>query len=296
MKTIAGYDMCKHFVNNKSLAITHRFQTYDEQLDIFKKLNKPHKYFGVSVGIKKEDYEFVEKAYDNGVRIVCVDIAHGDSQHCLDICKFIKKYNDVLLIAGNVAHGEAAKRLWAAGADVVKSGIGAGAVCLTRGNTACGIPMMSTLFSSWDARNDTVFDNNLKKLSLDGRYIIADGGISKPGHCGLALSRSHMVMVGSYLAGTDECPGAIIEEKGVKYKRYEGSSTYKKENVEGVKALVKYKGAVSNIIKSLTDGIRSTCSYVDASNLDELKENATYMQISNAGYIESGTHSVDKVV
>jgi IMP dehydrogenase len=99
-------------------------------------------------------------------------------------------------------------------------------------------------------------------------------------------------MLGNMLAGTDEAPGERIEISGKLFQRYEGSSTYKPNHVEGVAGLVPYKGPVKNVVEKIMDGIRSGMSYQGVSNLEELKENPEFVQITNAGLTESKIHDI----
>lgn len=133
MKSISGKDMAKLICKSGGLAILHRFMPIEEQLSIveemYKKYPDSNKHVAVSVGVKNEDKENISKFLDVGVKIFCIDIAHGDSKACVDMVQHIKSFKnvpDLLLIAGNVATGEAATRLWKAGADVVKVGVGPG--------------------------------------------------------------------------------------------------------------------------------------------------------------------------
>lgn len=102
-----------------------------------------------------------------------------------------------------------------------------------------------------------------------------------------------MMMTGSLLAGTPEAPGAIYEMNGIKYKEYAGSSTHKGNHVEGVKALVPLKSPVAEVLQSLVEGIRSGCAYQGVDNLEDLKVNPEFMEVSYSGFQnESKSHSV----
>jgi IMP dehydrogenase/GMP reductase len=142
MKTIIDFDMAKAIYLAHGLGLLHRFNSIEEQIEIVNKLKAlnvksnvrcsgdPMNYIGCSIGVKEEDKINFIKLKDAGVKIFCIDIAHGDSSLCINMIKYVKsKYHECLLIAGNVATGEGAKRLWNAGADVVKVGIGSG--CLS---------------------------------------------------------------------------------------------------------------------------------------------------------------------
>jgi IMP dehydrogenase/GMP reductase len=151
MKSIGSLDLLKQSLLSQGLTLLHRFDTLEEQVSKIKSLSLEleryikevadplevgtedikaqhwSNYIGVSLGVKQEDIDNAEVFYNLGVRIFCIDIAHGHSKRCGDMCKLLKeKYDGILLIAGNVATGEGAKYLWDSGADVVKCGIGSG--------------------------------------------------------------------------------------------------------------------------------------------------------------------------
>jgi len=110
-------------VKNGGMTLLHRFCSLEDQLKIFKETNSTC--IGLSIGIKKEDYDNLETIYNAGVRIICIDIAHAHTKDCIEMTRFIsKKYPNILLIVGNVATKEGSRDLFQAGADVVKVGIG----------------------------------------------------------------------------------------------------------------------------------------------------------------------------
>lgn len=129
MKTICGKDMAKAVIDSGGLAILHRFMPLEEQIQTVLDLRDDNSlnHLAVSVGVKQEDKENLVKFLNIGVQIFCIDIAHGDSLHCVEMVQFIKKSSpSALVIAGNVATAGGAERLWRAGAEVVKAGIGGG--------------------------------------------------------------------------------------------------------------------------------------------------------------------------
>jgi len=289
MKTIVNLQVAEEFYKLGGMCLLHRFCSTDEQLDILKTLKKKYQdvfdYVGISVGVKEEDYKNIKIFYDLGVRIICIDVAHGDSKNCVDMTSFISNnVRDVFLIAGNVATGNGAFRLWLAGADAVKVGVGSGSICLTRITAGVGVPQLSALIDVHKTRTNNPL--------LKDKFIIADGGCSKVGDLVKSLCFSDMVMSGNMFAGALESPGEEIEIDGNKYKQYDGSSTHKSDYIEGVKAMVPAKGKITNIVKSMLEGISSGCSYVGAHNLHELKTNAEFVKITNAGIIESHAHDV----
>jgi IMP dehydrogenase len=300
MKTVTGPEMCAEIYFHGGLAIMHRF--YDspkQQIEAYIKsihlIGARSRYqvpsrgaIGVSVGTLSNGAsevidEFAKLKAEIPPRIMCVDVAHGDSDVCIDTVKYIhNKYPEILLIAGNVATASGAQDLADAGADVIKVGIGNGSLCTTRLEAGNGVPQLTALEEVYDQSNN---GKNFK--------VIADGGIRLAGDCVKALCFSHAVMLGNVLAGTDESPGEIIQTTdGKEYKTYAGSSTHKINHIEGVTGLVPCKGPVLKVIEKLLQGIKSGCSYQGAKNLEELKRNPEFVLISNAGLIESKPHDV----
>ena len=303
MKTVTAYDMAESIYHMGGMAIIHRFMPMEDQVDLIKTLlsrnvkkEYPLNYVGVSIGVKEEDKAnlkiFVESL---GVNIVCIDIAHGDSKMCVDMCSYIaEKYPRVLLIAGNVATGEGAARLWRAGADVVKVGIGPGSICSTRVETGAGVPQLTAVMDV-AAKKHSLLNSGL--VSLKGRELafIADGGLTNAGNIVKALCFADMVMAGNIFAGTEETPGTTLTIDGKKYKEYVGSSTYKGTYIEGVAALVPQRGPVKLVMERLLEGVRSGCSYQGCNNLSELKEAPSFVRITSSGLRESHPHDVVNV-
>jgi len=283
MKTIVGKNMIEAFYKNKGLSIMHRFSSMQEQMQLINNLNIDKDYLSVSVGVKNEDYDNVLKFIDLGINIFTLDIAHAHSKSAAEMINYIKKYNKYV-IAGNISTKESAKFLWNNGADTVKVGIGGGSICTTRIETGNGVPMLTSIMWAAEAKDELSNNDNYK--------IISDGGISKVGDIAKALCFAEMVMCGNMFAGSDETPGDIIEIDGRKYKRYDGSSTYKVNHIEGVNSIVESKGPVQNIINKIKDGLKSACSYQGVNNLNDLKINPEFVEISNSGLVESNHHNV----
>lgn len=203
MKTIVNLKVAEEFYKLGGMCLLHRFCSINEQMDILKTLRNKYQdvfdYIGISVGVKEEDYENVKSFYDLGVRIMCIDVAHGDSKNCVSMTNFISShFTDVFLIAGNVATGSGAFRLWLAGADAVKINVGAGSICTTRVQAGVGVPQLSALIDVYETRN--------KSPILKNKFIIADGGCSKAGDLVKSLCFSDMVMSGNIFAGAVESP------------------------------------------------------------------------------------------
>jgi len=284
--------LCSSALRN-GLSILHRFYPIKEQLNtirLLKLMIGNIDNIGVSIGVKDEDRKNVHKFINVGVKIFCIDIAHGDSVMCQEMCKFISNYYpNVLIIAGNVATGEGAIRLWEAGADIVKVNVGSGSICTTRINTGNGVPSMTAIMDVAEAKKKWSKEKNREF------YFIADGGIKNSGDIVKSLAFADMVMVGNIFAGSietlnDKSSTVIINNE--EYIRYDGSSTHKSNYIEGVKSLVKKKGKFDDILNTLLEGIRSGCSYQGVDNLIDLKDNPQLIKISNSGLRESHAHDV----
>src|SRR6185436_11513196 len=295
MKTIIGYQMARAVYLSGGLGLLHRFISVDEQLNILHKLQEEFNesvwsFLGFSVGVKSEDNLEVDYLVARGAKILCIDVAHGHSKLCIDMCEYISNmYPHVLLIAGNVATYNGAYSLWAAGADIVKVGVGPGSLCTTRIETGNGVPQLSALMEA---------SQSLKKIEASShhsskqRLIISDGGIKNAGDTVKALCLSDMVMVGNVFAGCEETPGEILTIDGRSYKEYVGSSTHKANHIEGVAAIVPSKGSFKNILTKMLEGIQSGCSYQGVNHVMKLKDNPVFIKITTSGLRESHPHDV----
>jgi len=295
MKFVTGPELARSMAELGGLAILHRFNNNRDQdyLAAIKWLSASIKhdqyvnYVGVSVGTTDQEKQYLVEKYlplKEWVKIVCIDVAHGHHKNTSDMINFVRKHMpDVLIIAGNVATGEGALFLAIAGADVIKVGVGGGSCCSTRIETGNGCGSLTSLDDCREALEQNYF-SHVK--------IIADGGIKNAGDCVKALSIADAVMLGNLLAGTDQAPGDKIIINGQIYKQYAGSSTHKSANIEGVSGYVPYRGDVKIVIARLMDGIRSGCSYQGVSNLEDLKRNPEFVEISNAGIVESKPHDI----
>jgi IMP dehydrogenase len=294
MKTVMGFDMAKEIWLSGGLGLMHRFCPVKDQLDMLLRLEESFgrmiwNHLGLSVGVQPTDKEHIKYFVDNGVEILCVDVAHGDSDQCIRMTEWIsQQYPEVLLIAGNVATGNAAERLWSAGADIVKVGVGPGSLCTTRIETGNGVPQLTALIEI-AAKKEELVNYKFVKRPI---HIIADGGIKNAGDVVKALCFADMVMIGNLFAGCVEAPGDIHTLHGIPHKEYLGSSTHKTNHIEGVAAWVPCTGRYENVLTKLLEGLRSGMSYQNANNLTELKENPEFIRITGAGLAESHPHSV----
>ena len=297
MKTITGFEMAFEVCKSGGLAILHRFMPIEEQLAISKSIldSFGDRNYAVSIGVKENDIENTRSFLKEGVRLFCIDIAHGDSKHCVDMIKRIKDLDsNAFIIAGNIATKSGARRLWEAGADVVKVGVGPGSLCTTRVETGCGVPQLTALLDVAETQKELEALERTRTHSEKRRTFpfISDGGIKRAGDIVKALAIADMVMAGNVFAGSEETPGEVMQIEGRTFKQYVGSSTHKTNHVEGVAAMVPTKGKFADILTKLIEGVRSGLSYNGAINLKELRDNPEFIRITNAGLIESHPHDV----
>lgn len=280
MKYVTGPKMAIAIASMGGLALLHRFDTQENLIRNYIETKESNNgLIGCSVGNKKEDVKLIHSYLSLGCKIICVDVAHAHSQNTILFIKdIVKNFPNILLIVGNVATKEAAECFIKEGVDICKIGIGNGSTCSTRIETGNGYPQLSALEECCIDNNTTLF--------------IADGGIRTGGDCVKALCFADLVMIGNLLAGTDESPGELISINGKKYKKYAGSSTHKTNRIEGVSGLVPYRGPVKDVIQKLVEGIQSGCSYQGVSDLYNLKIDPQFVEISNAGLVESNPHNI----
>jgi IMP dehydrogenase len=252
----------------------------------------------ISVGLDDCITSLESRCTEWGVNAICVDVAHGDHSKVVTLIKSIREVLPKIdIIAGNVASGSAAVRLVFAGANIIKVGVGPGSVCSTRIMTGHGVPQLTAII---DVVETLKFQSAAKRP-----YVIADGGIRNSGDIVKALAAgADAVMLGSLLAGTEESPGDVIIQDGQALKSYRGMASYdvqkekkagKIPRVEGVSAKVPFRGSIDHTLNVLENGIRSGLSYSGASNLDELRNNAEFVVITQNGMRESGTHHPNKL-
>ena len=241
-----------------------------------------------------------ESLIDAGVDLLVVDTAHGHAIGVIDAVERIKRaYPDTQVIAGNVATAEATKSLIDVGADGVKVGIGPGSICTTRMVAGVGVPQLTAIMDC------------VKEAKISNIPIIADGGIKFSGDFAKAIGAgASCVMVGSLMAGTDECPGEIVLYQGRSFKSYRGMGSipamargsadrYFQQDAEtdklvpeGVEGQVLYKGSASSVIHQLVGGLRASMGYLGVKTIKEMRTNASFVRITGAGLRESHVHDV----
>jgi len=243
-------------------------------------------------------FERSEALVDAGVDVIVIDTAHGHSASVAEAVTRAKKLsNEVQIIAGNVATGEATRALIDAGADAVKVGIGPGSICTTRMVAGVGVPQLTAIMQCAAGAGDVP--------------VIADGGIKFSGDFAKAIAAgASCAMVGSMIAGTDESPGEVILYQGRSFKSYRGMGSlgamasgsadryFQKDAAsdklvpEGIEGQVPYKGSANAVIHQLVGGLRAAMGYTGCATIDEMRTQCQFVKITGAGLKESHVHDV----
>ena len=252
------------------------------------------------IGVTADSMERASALVEAGVDAIVIDTAHGHSKGVVEVLKKVKAtFPQIDVVVGNIATGEAAKYLVAAGAGGVKVGIGPGSICTTRVIAGVGVPQLSAIYDVAKA---------LKGTDIP---LIADGGIRYSGDIVKALAAGgYSVMLGGMLAGVEESPGETIIYNGRKFKSYRGMGSLeamekgskdryfqagetdvKKLVPEGIAARVPFKGSLFEVVYQMVGGLRAGMGYCGAADINAL-HNAKFTRITNAGVAESHPHDV----
>ena len=251
-----------------------------------------------AVGINGDVAAKAAALVESGADVLVVDTAHGHQKKMIDALKAIKSLGlSVPIVAGNVVTADGVRDLVAAGASIIKIGVGPGAMCTTRMQTGVGRPQFSAVFEC---------ATEAKKL---GAHVWADGGVRHPRDVALALAAgASQVMIGSWFAGTYESPGDLQSDvNGRLFKesfgmasaravaaRTSGEDAFDRARKalfeEGISTSRMYlnpaRPGVEDLLDEIIAGLRSSCTYAGARNLDEFAERAVIGIQSSAGYAE----------
>ncbi|GAB5446373.1 IMP dehydrogenase [Gymnodinialimonas sp.] len=243
-------------------------------------------------------FERSQALIDAGCDLIVIDTAHGHSEGVATAVERVKSLsNEVQVVAGNVATGEATRALIHAGADAVKVGIGPGSICTTRIVAGVGVPQLTAISDC--------------AAAADGTPVIADGGIKFSGDFAKAIAAgAHCAMVGSMIAGTDESPGEVILYQGRSFKSYRGMGSlgamargsadryFQKDAAsdklvpEGIEGQVPYKGSAGAVVHQLIGGLRAAMGYTGSATVDEMRTKCQFVRITGSGLKESHVHDV----
>lgn len=259
---------------------------------------------GAAVGVGPDTDARCAALIEEGVDVLVIDTSHAHSSMVIEMVAHVKDRfgKQAQLMAGNVVTAEATEALIQAGADAVKVGIGAGAICTTRVIAGIGMPQITAIFDC--AR--TARQYNVP--------VVGDGGIQYSGDIAKAIAAgADSVMLGSLLAGVDESPGELIISQGERFKDYRGMGSvaamkqrsYSKDRyfqsdtieesrliAEGIEARVPYKGMLGPLVHQLVGGLRQSMGYAGCATITEMQDNTRFVRITSAGLRESHPHDV----
>ncbi len=240
-------------------------------------------YVAVSTGTSDKDFDrlkFIAASLPL-LKFICIDVANGYSEHFGEfVSKVRSQFPFKTIIAGNVVTADMTQELILRGADIVKVGIGPGSVCTTRVQTGVGYPQLSAIIECADAAHGL------------GGHIMADGGCACPGDVAKAFGAgADFVMLGGMFAGHDEGGGSIISKDDKKFVEFYGMSSdtamekhhggvAEYRSSEGRTVQIPYKGPVKDTILDILGGLRSTCTYVGASELKHLSKCTTFIRVN----------------
>ncbi|MFP4150099.1 MAG: GuaB1 family IMP dehydrogenase-related protein [Nitriliruptoraceae bacterium] len=233
-----------------------------------------------------------------GVDVLVLDTAHGHQDRMLEALATVRALSPTVpVVAGNVVTREGVRDLVDAGADIVKVGVGPGAMCTTRMATGVGRPQFSAVLECAEAAAEV------------GAHVWADGGVRHPRDVALALAAgASNVMIGSWFAGTSESPGDLERDAdGRAYKvsfgmasaraveiRTKGEDAFERARKalfeEGISSGRQYldpaRPGVEDLVDRIVAGVRSACTYAGATDLDSFADRARVGVQTRAGYTE----------
>lgn len=292
MDTITESEMANFIGAKGGIGVLHRFMPIEENVKEFKACQFP---VFASVGCSEGDLQRTEALRDAGAVRFCVDVAHAHARYVGRTLKQIRKMlgKSACIMVGNVATYAGADYLASCSADIVKVGIGGGAVCTTRVKTGFGVPNLTAI----------------KNCARVDRSIVADGGIRSPGDIVKALAfGADFVMLGSMLAGTRPTPGPVVTEKSpsgeeIRVKVYRGMASDEAHSdyhggmaewktAEGIAATVTYREDEEEIVADIIGGLRSGLTYGGAASIRELQRKLDFIRITSAAKIESLPHRI----
>ncbi|WP_163531375.1 GMP reductase [Halobacillus ihumii] len=275
MQTIIDEEVALSLAEGGYFYVMHRFEP-EKRLAFIKDMQSRGLIASISVGVKREEYEFIQQLAAEHItpEFITIDIAHGHSNAVIEMIQYIKaQLPQSFVIAGNVGTPEAVRELEHAGADATKVGIGPGKVCITKIKTGFGTGGWQLAALRWCAK-------------AASKPIIADGGIRTHGDIAKSIRfGASIVMIGSLFAGHEESPGETTEKEGKLYKEYFGSASEfqkgEKKNVEGKKMYVEHKGSLKDTLEEMEQDLQSAISYAGGSKLEAIR-NVDYVVVKNS--------------
>jgi IMP dehydrogenase len=283
MDTICSEQFVKLSKDSLYVIFSHRFQTLDEQIEHIK--------FGANggvIGLTDTD-ETIQKLIDAGATHILLDVANGGNVVVTNKLKELQKYRNVIkLWAGNITEDTYINLMYLC--DYVRCGIAVGNACSTAISTAIGCGIISTIIACREKYN-TAYVEYLHFNKEQPAKIVADGGIKTNGDiCKALAAGAHIVMVGRMFAGANE--SAAPYDDNINFKKYRGMASEQvnvlsgktKFSIEGASGKIEVIGSVIYIIDQIDSNLRSSMSYVNATDLNYYHSNTQFIKISPAAY------------
>lgn len=278
MDTIGTRSMVKKWTEAGMLGCLHKFIPTNDAVQFLLHPRVDSTCISIGMNDMQKAQDIIDSVPE--LTMIVIDVANGYLDGFLRyVSEARKRWPNHILMAGNVVDAKMTSALIKAGADVVKVGIGSGSACTTRQITGVGYPQLSAIIECSRAAHDM------------GGFIIADGGCTSPGDIAKAFGAgADFVMLGGMLAGHDECEGTIVEDQGKKMLFYGMSSEQSMIShygevlpyraSEGREVYVPYRGSIDKTIRQILGGLRSCCTYVGASSIEELPKRTTFIRVN----------------
>lgn len=323
MATVGNFATAKKLLKAGMFATLHKFYTAEEIVAFMhecqdEKIDYSNLFITIGIRHWPEEFSKLKEIEDSGVWLkenICIDAPNFYIPEAYRILRKVREeYSEAVIMCGNIASSDICHKLLEY-ADILKIGIGSGAVCTTRKMTGCGVPMVSLILECADIAHSV------------GGMICADGGIVEVGDiCKAFALNADFVMAGGLFAGTDEAEGEIIEKcirsneyeyehvwdiqhqdlytepdkpkfEYKKYKLYYGMSSKLANNKfaggmsnykasEGREVYIPYTGSLDNILQDIKGGVASACTYIGAANVKSMSKCATIIKVN---------HTINKV-
>lgn len=284
MDTVYSPELAKEVARMGGVSCVHRFCTIEENVNLYiagiYKNVKPW----VSVGLNEQELLRAKALREAGAEVVVIDVANAASQQAVDQFIKLKEFFPKVVVGNFGTNAQIQEFIVRAKAvpDMIKVSIGSGSACQTRIVTGVGLPSVTTI----------------QDCAKAGIPMIFDGGITNSGDfCKAIALGCTAVMCGKLFAATQESAAIPVD---FNHKMYRGSaslSSYKVQGKEsnfrapeGEEFLVKISGSVENLMNNFSGGLRSSMSYLNATDLSQFKKNANYIQVTHSSSIESKPH------
>ena len=284
MLSTGTYKIANILTPLKFFTFIHKEYTVEEHLKELSKMND-RRYIAITSGVqswdKERTIEVVKKYPDIGMINVDIANVYANVKGMLDTLQIYRKeFPHITISAGNIATPKLIEKLYNAGADYIKVGVGSGAACRTRSEVGVGVPQLSAIM---DCHTEA------EKFGLK---IISDGGCVKSGDvCKAIAAGADLVMIAGMVSHCEECDN-IVEIDGKKFVNLYGLGSTKMYNQtkpteqeyrpnEGRDLLIPCKGSIRSVLKQIQGGLRSVCTYTGAEHINQLKKTSMLVRVNN---------------